>query len=226
MRHDTEVLLVMPSLQTRLHPGVIPPTSASWRRRSRSAHLHQGQLTGCCGGMSVLMSLIVLGVASRAHVRSLRVIAEGDRLEPTWRKVQENFFAGADDGDMVELLGTLHQYLRYRLVTGSMRQVLAFTLERLAKDEVVILGFNDEGAVGGHWVLACGIELLVAGSTRTTTGVLCLDSAEDPPTLAPFNTRLELESPSRGARFLHYRRPNGSVRIVTCKAAIALSRRR
>ena len=176
--------------------------------------------------MSVLMSLIVLGVASRAHIRSLRVIAEGDRLEPTWRKVQETFFRGADDGDLVELLDTLDQYLRHRLVTGSMRQVLTFALERLAKDEIVILGFNDEQAFGGHWVLACGVELIVAGSTKTTTGVLCLDSAEEPPTIAPFNTRLELESPSRGARYLHYRRPDGGVRIVTCKTAIALARRR
>jgi hypothetical protein len=175
--------------------------------------------------MAVLMSMIVLGVASRAHVRSLRVIAEGDRLEPTWRKVQETFFSGADDQDMIELLGTLDQHIRYRPMTGSMRQVLAFTLERLAKDEVVILGVNDESQYGGHWVLAVGIELIVLGSTRTTTGVLCLDSAEAPPMLAPFNTRLELESPNRGARYLHYRLPDGGVRTITCKTAIALAAR-
>jgi hypothetical protein len=216
----------MPSLQTRLHPGVIPPATATWRQRGRSAHLRQGSLEGACGPYACFSALIVLGVASRAHVRCLRLIAEGDRLEQTWRRSQEFFFSGADDRDMVKLLGTLDQYVRHRLVTGSMRQVLAFTLQRLAKDDVVILGLNSESTYGGHWVLAVGIELIVKGSTRTITGVLCLDSAEEAPVLTPFNTRLDLESPGRGARYLHYRLPTGAVQTITCKTAIALSRRR
>jgi hypothetical protein len=212
----------MPTLQTRLHSGVIPDDSASWRQRGRSAHLRQGSMDGACGPLAVFMSLVVLGVASRALVRSLRVLTN-DRLDDTWIKSLDTFFLGTDDSEMVDLLKTLDRSIRHRAVTGSMRQVLDFTLLRLAKNEVVILGFTDAGSHGGHWVLAIGIEQVVAGAKRTPTGILCLDSAEPAPLLAPFNSRLDLDSPGRGARYLHYRLPEGGIRSVTCKTAIALS---
>lgn len=214
----------MATVQLRLHPGVAPSQSAGYRQRGRSAHLTQGALTGCCGGLAVLMSLVVLGVATRAHIRSLRLMAEGDRLEPTWQKVQELFFTGADEEEMLDLLSTLDRHLRYRLASGSMRKVLAFVLDRLAQGDVVITGLGDLRTYG-HWVLAIGVEQLVVGSARTTTGVLCLDPAEAAPQVAPFNTKLDLESPSRGARKLYYHRPGG-MHLVTCSSAIALSRRR
>jgi hypothetical protein len=215
----------MATLQLQMHAGVVPQNSPTWRQRAHSAHLAQGALDGACGAYSVFQALIVLGVASKAHVRCLKRIAQSDRLEHTWNQAIRNFFIGTDDDDMDALLQTLADQVERRRVTGSMRRVLAFALERLAAGEVVIVGFEDEGMRGGHWVTAVGVEELVSPEGRAVTGILCLDSGEVAPAIAPFNTRLDLRSQCRGARHLHYRVPGG-IRMVTCTSAIALSRRR
>lgn len=216
----------MKTLQTRLHPGVVPGHSA--RQRGSSAHLRQGALEDAAGPYAVFMALIVLGIAPRSHVLCVHEVeaAPDTQLAATWAKAVETYFVGTDDAQMIELLKTLDRFVRHRSVTGSMRQVLSFTLERLATNDVVLLRFADEGAHGGHWVLGVGIELMVGGAKSSPTGVWCLDSAEPAPTMAYVNARLDLVSPARGARYLRYRVPDGGMRLVTCKTAIALSVRR
>ena len=214
----------MQTLQTRMHPGVVQQNPPSYRR-SRSAHLRQGELS-TSGSFAILMATIVLGVATKAYVRRLRCVEEGDLLAPLWSKVQKTFFSGTDHEDMVALLDTIDRYVHRQSVNGSMRKVLAFTLARLAENDVVILGFGDEAVSGPyHYVLAVGIEFKVAEQKSITTGVLCLDATEAAPLLAPYNARLELDSPKRGARQLTYRGPDGRPLLMTCTSAIALSRR-
>ena len=216
----------MQALQMRMHPGVVEQNPSSYRQRYRSAHLRQGELTGECGPLAILMAMITLGVAQRSHVRRLHYAEEGDPLTPLWSKVQESFFSRADQSEMLGLLDTVERYVHREAVTGSMRKVLAFALRRLAENGVVILGFGDESVTGAyHWVLAVGLSSKVTDQKSTATGVLCLDATEAAPTLAPYNAVLDLDSPKRGARQLYYRGPDGRSSLMTCTRAIALSRR-
>ena len=126
---------------------------------------------------------------------------------------------------MLTLLDTVERYVNRESQIGSMRRVLAFTLSRLAANDVVLLGFG-EAAIGTyHWTLAVGVESRVSGRKSRATGVLCMDSAEPAPMLASFNARLEIDSPRRGASKLNYRGADGRPSLVTCTSAIALSRR-
>ena len=216
----------MHALQMRMHPGVVQLNPSSYRQRHRSAHLRQGELTGACGPLAILMAMIVMGIASKQYVRRLRCAEEGDLLMPLWSKVQDSFFSGADGDQMRELLDEVDRYVHRQCVTGSQRKVLAFTLARLAENDVVVLGFGDQGAPGPyHWSLAVGVLSKVAGQKSTATGVLCLDAAEAAPTLAPYNTVLDLDSPKRGARQLHYWNQEMRPLLVSCTSAIALSLR-
>lgn len=215
----------MPTLQTCMHPGVVQPTPSSYRR-NRSAHLRQGDLTSASGALAILMAMIVLGIATKPYVRRLRIADDGDLLAPLWSKAKETYFSGPDHDDMLALLDTVELYVHCQSVAGSMRQVLAFTLARLAENDVVVLGFGDEGVPGPyHWSLAVGTEARMAGIERTATSVLCLDTLEAAPTLSRYNARLELDSPKRGARQLHYRGADGRPLLMSCTSAIALSRR-
>lgn len=215
----------MATLQTRMHPGVVEKGSPIYRR-NRSAHLRQGELTSACGTWTILMAMVTLGVATKSYVRRLHMTDEGDLLAPLWSKAQETFFSGANHDDMLMLLDTVARYVHRQSVTGSMRQVLAFTLARLGENDVVILGFGDDGVPDPyHWALAVGSEWKLAGVKKAATGVLCLDASEAAPMLAPYNARLELTSPKRGARQLHYRGADGRPLLMTCTSAIALSRR-
>lgn len=216
----------MHALQMRMHPGVVQLNPSSYRQRHRSAHLRQGELTGACGNLAILMAMIVLGIATKPYVRRLRYAEEGDLLMPLWNKVQESFFSGADHDEMLGLLDTVERYVHHKAVTGSMRKVLAFALSRLAENDVVILGFGDEGTPGAyHWALAVGLLSKVAGQKNTATAVLCLDAAEAAPTLAPYNAVLDLDSPKRGAQQLHYRGADGRPLLMRITSAIALSPR-
>ena len=214
----------MPTLHLRLHPGLIPDAQATWRQRHRTPHLRQGDLDGSCGASVVLTALIILRLATWAEVRTLRILSPG-RLEETYSKCLETFFGGSSDADMFELLDTLRGTLRYRVTTGSMRRVRDFALARLRLDELVIVGINPWGTRRGHWVLGVGAEIVSNAGSRAVIGILCLDPAEPSPLVAPFNGKLDLESPATGARHVHYRTA-GSIRNVTCKIAIALSLRR
>lgn len=215
----------MQTLQTCMHPGVVQQGSPIYRR-NRSAHLRQGELTSACGALTILMAMIVLGVATKPYVRRLRMTDEGDLLAPLWSKAQETFFSGADHDDMLALLDTVERYVHYQSVTGSMRKVLTFTLARLAENDVVALGFGVAGDPAPyHWALALGTESKVAGIKRIATGVICLDASEAAPTLSAYNARLDVTSPKRGARQLHYRGADGRPLLMTCTSAIALSRR-
>lgn len=214
----------MATLEMRLHPGVI--TGKTARQRGRSAQLGQGDVEGACGACTVLMALIVLGIASRSKLRSIGELEADDPLAGMWAQAQKTYFTGADEDEMRDLFKTLDRLVRYKETCGSKRRVLAFTLDRLEAGDVVVLGFSNKFGHGGHWVLAVGTESMVVGTKRTTTGVFCLDPSTQAPTVAPYNTKLDLMSPRRGARCLHYRLPSGGLSTVTCDVAFALSVRR
>jgi len=215
----------MQTLQTCVHSGVVRHDPTNHWLRNRSAHLRKGDLTRSSGPLSVLMAMMSFGFASKAYVRDLPDAQEGDLLEPLWVRARDVFFAGAEPGQILTLLDAVERYVSRESKTGSMRKVLAFTLARLAANDLVLLGFG-EAAIGTyHWTLAVGVESEVSGRKREATGVLCLDAAEAAPMLAAFNARLELDSPKRGASKLSYRGADGRVLLVTCTSAIALSRR-
>ena len=216
----------MQRFQTTVRLEVQHRTAVTSRQRHRTAHLRQGDLTAACGPLALLMGLIVLGVVTKTEARTLPWEAETVRLAKLWQGMQERFFAGSDLTDLLALLRFMEPRVRHRSVTGGMRRVLAFTQERLAENDLVVLGFGDKGAPGPrHWALAVGTETTVTASKSAFTSVLCLDAAEVAPTIIPFNARLELDSPRRGAGQLHYRGADGRSLLVTCSSAIALSTR-
>ena len=214
----------MDALSMRLHPGLIPDGSRNWRQRQHSPHLRQGSIDAAAGPLCTYMAMIVLGLASKDQVKSLRHGSDY-RFGKTWIKSLDTFFLGASADDLLELLAALDSYLIAEAAIGPTRVTLEFAQRRLARNELVILGLGQETRYGEHWVLAVGTAAVLMHGKRSTTGLLCLDPAEPAPWVAQFNARLSLDSPRRGARYLHYAVPN-AIQSVNCSTAIALSLRR
>ena len=214
----------MSTLHMRLHPGLIPDSGATWRQRHRTPHLRQGDLDGSCGQACVFMSMILLRIARWSEIRTLRIGSSG-RYEDTQRRALETWFAGTTDEGLLDLLGTLKSRLRYRHAQGSMKVVRTFALQRLAKDELVIMGINTWGTRRGHWTLAIGTEIRRIGPASDVTGILCLDPVECSPQIGCFNAKIDLLSPAAGARHVHYR-TDGHIRNVTCGSAVSVALRR
>ncbi|HEY8706945.1 MAG TPA: hypothetical protein VIM34_03000 [Burkholderiaceae bacterium] len=215
----------MPTLQTRMHPGVMPADAKMRARYQRGPHLMAGSLDGACGIYALWSALIVLGVATRSDVLALPS-SSNTVLAEVWARGVETFFSGTDSDEIQALLHGLERYISYRACDGAMRTQIEFVTDSLRRGEVVIVGLErPRGRGDGHWVLAVGMEELVSKTTSEVIGILCLDSGEPAPQLLRFNARLELQVPHHGATYVRYLNKSGDAHTMTIDTAIALRRR-
>jgi len=214
----------MGHLSMKFVPGAWIEEPAIWRQRLRSAHLCQGEtLVGACGPYCIFQAILALGIITRSHVSTLRLPSPG-RFEDTWEKSKAVFFSGTSLDELVAILRTLEsESVRHRVLTGPRRTLFDSVVRRLGRGQVVIFGL-DWKTGGGHWVLAIGIEERIEARRRRTTAILCLDSSEPAPRIAPYNTRLELNIKSESARHYIYRESGGTAQVTRCKTAIAIWR--
>ena len=201
--------------------GVLQQAPASWRTRGRSAHVasRSDKDSAVC---SLLAALVVLGSISRRRAATLAQAVD-DECETPCVALRKAIDVDVIGSDLSASVTAVARQMTVGLCSGSMRKVLAFTVARIRGGAVVLLRVEQDSFEGGHWTVALGIERLDTGSARTPSAILCLDSTEQSPGCAPFNTRLDLLSPNPGARFAHYRRPGGRIHSVTCSEAVAIS---
>jgi hypothetical protein len=214
----------MPTLQTRMHPGVMPVDTKIRARYQRGPHLMAGSIDGACGPLALWSALIVLGIATRAQVICQKYLFTDDAFEETWLRSLDLWFQGADDNEFDALLETVSRYVDHSACGGAMRKQVAFAVSSLRKSELVLLGLGRPSG-DGHWVLACGLEELVSTESSEVIGILCLDSSEPAPELLRYNARLELHVPQKGATFVRFHGVSGDTRSMTIDRAIALRRR-
>lgn len=204
----------MHALHLRISPTLIPPKDATWRQRHRVPWLSRTETRGSTGHACVQLAMVVMRLAAAdgaIGVFDEWAETDGHRIEPTCQ-------------EMLSFLEKLHPALRYRTLIGSMHAVRRFATDRLKRNELVLIETSEWGKATSHWVLGVGTEVTIARNGASVTGLLCLDPAGPEPPLVPFNTRLDLASPSARARYAHYR-TGSSIRNVTCVSAIALSTR-
>ncbi|MEP7298352.1 MAG: hypothetical protein ABI702_19380 [Burkholderiales bacterium] len=183
-----------------------------------------GSIDGACGPLALWSALIVLGIATRAQVICQKFLFTDDAFGEAWLRSLDVWFQGADDDEFDALLETVSRYVDHSACEGAMRKQLAFTVSRLRKNELVLLGLERRSG-DGHWVLACGLEELVSEDSSEVIGILCLDSSEPAPQLLRYNARLELHVPQKGATFVRFHGVSGDTRSMTIDRAIALKRR-
>lgn len=210
----------MPPLQIQLHDGFAWDRSRTWRQQEHTPHLRQGSLDAASAHLCMFMALMLLGLASKDEIRSLRHGTDY-RFGATWNRSLESFFSGANSTEVLDFLRTLKEQVAYHAASGSTMHTLDFARRGLNQNNLVILGLEREGQYGKRWTLGIGTEWLMKGSQRDTTSILCLDPAEPAPSVAQFNARLRLNSPRRGSRQLHYAVP-GAIQSVSCDFAICL----
>ena len=216
----------MPTLQTRMHPGVMPADTKMRARYQRGPHLMAGEWDGACGLYTRWTALIVLGVATRSDVLALPSSSKAVLAE-VWARGVETYFSGTDSDEIQSLLRGLERHVSYRSCDGAMRTQIDFVTDSLRRGEVVIVGLERlRGRGDGHWVLAVGMEELVSKTTSEVIGILCLDSGEPAPQLLRFNARLDLQVPKRGATYVRFHGVSGDARSMTIDSAISLERRR
>jgi len=213
----------MDSLQLHFHPGLVRHRAKSWRHQQHMLHLGQGSIDAASGILCIFMALMAMGMVSKSQ---LQVLGFGTdyRLGTTWRRGLESYFIGASETDVLDLLTTLPG-IEVQSLIGPTSRCVEMAQSRLALNELALLGLAVEVARPIRWVLAVGTELGGGGSENTATSLLCLDPAESSPRVAPFNTRLCLNSPRRGSRQLHYVTATALL-SPSCGIAIALSKRR
>ena len=215
----------MRSLRTTMHPGVMPPDLRVRTRRQRGPHLMAGDLDGACGPLAMWTALMVLGIATRPQVMCQRFMFTDDAFEDTWLRSLDVWFSGADDNEMDALLDTVLRYVERDTCAGAMRSQVEFTVRHLRIGDVVLLGLERPGVAAGHWLVAVGIEELVADARTDVIGILCLDSSVPAPGLHRYNARLDLHVPHKGATFVRLHRANGDVRSMQIERAISLTRK-
>jgi hypothetical protein len=205
----------MATLRLRLHPGLIPDDRATWRQRYKTPHFAQGSRSFGCGQAVVMSALAILGLEMGAELEALRS-GHHEACE-----AEEGRF-GTSHHDMLGLVNGLRHPLRYAAATGSMRFVRTFAVEHLRTDELVMLEIKRWERRLGHWILAVGLQETEVNGCLSASALLCLDPAELPLTVAPWNGLLDLGSPFRGARHIHYRTAD-SIQNVAFHTAIALT---
>jgi hypothetical protein len=217
----------MKHLIYKLHPTLI----TNQKQRTGSLFhsvaipfLKQGELDGACGPYSVWTSMLIFGFVSRNDVIAGGVFKK-PKLRRAWKISKKLFMNGADEDDMSDLLKALNVFINFQEVSASMHAVIAFTIEKLEKSALVILGF--ETSTGeGHWMLAVGIEGLQTGSRLIPTGILCIDCEEPAPSIAPFNVRVILNATKSGDEFTQYFSSSGERQNVKLTSAFAISKRK
>ena len=216
----------MPVLRTTMHSGVLPPDSKLRARYQRGPHLMAGDLDGACGPIAVWSALIVHGIVTRPQVVFRDFTCAADKFDAAWQKSLSLWFDGSDDDEMVALLATVAPFIDHHECSGAMRKQVDFVVERLRRNEVVLVGLERPHERDGHWVLAVGLEELVSEKGGQVIGILCLDSSEPPPDMLRYNARLELHVPKKGATYVRFRGASGNSRTMTIDRSIALSRAR
>ena len=214
----------MPTLQTRMHPGVMPLDPKLRARYQRGPHLRSGDIDGSCGPLSLWSALIVLGFATRAQVICQKFMFTDDAFGETWLRSLDVWFQGTTEDEYQVLLDTVSGYVRRTECRGAMRKQIEFTIDSLRRGEVVLLGMERPGGRDGHVTLAVGLEELVSADDTEVIGILCLDSSEPPPELLRYNARLELNVPKKRATYVRFHGVSGDARSMTIDSAIALSR--
>ena len=181
-----------------------------------------GDLDGACGPLSFWTALVALGIVTRSQVICRDFAGAGDKFDAAWEKSLALWFDGTDEDEMVASLATVAPFIERQECYGAMRKQVDFVIERLRRNEVVLLGLERRDERDGHWVLAVGLEELVSEKSGEVFSILCLDSSERPPDMLRYNARLELQVPKKGATYVRYRGASGDSRSMTIDRSIAL----
>lgn len=212
----------MERVNIHLHAGATHPEN--WRTRGRStAHLRKGDISGSISGyISACMALIVLGVTSRAHIRSAYAVPDG-KLEEFFTAGLESSF-GLDGKGMARLLSTVGRFVRTLRLRGKRDWLIQAALSRMGDGEVCLVALSDSGFHYCEWRLVVGVEWRTDTTGPQPMALLVLDPAAPIGRIAAWNGRLEIVGmPDETS--MHYTAEDGGVRTVTLKYVFALRKR-
>ena len=211
----------MDPIVIELHPGSM--RQENWRTRGRScAHFWRGDLAVSAGYHVMCQAIVILGIASRSYVSTLRRIPEGRLEDFYYTSVLADTYM--DVPQIVGTLSTLSHLMDVEALSGTRKQMLAQVTKRQADGEVCMLDLADHLHGCRLWLLVVGIELSADRGKTLPTALLVLDSNERGVAVAAWNGRLELRTPPSRSR-LHYRAVDSSIREVTLGNVIAIKRR-
>ena len=211
-----------------MHPIVIELHSGSmrqnnWRTRGRSgAHFWRGDLAVAAGYHVICQAIVILGIASRPRVSTLRVLPDGHLKDFYFTCMLAD--QQMDWPQVVSALDTLSHLIEVDSIQGTRRQLLDQVVRRQTTGEVCMLDLADHHHGCRLWLVVVGVEFGTSAGRRQPTALMVLDANERGVAVAAFNGRLELQSPPSRSR-LHYRAVDGSIREVTLGNVVALKRR-
>jgi hypothetical protein len=206
----------------QLHDGASKPDF--WRTKGRSkAHLRKGEIGGSVTGyLCVCMALIVLGVTSRAHIRSAYAVPDG--------KLQGFFAAGLDSAfgldaqGMEELLKTVSRFVRPLRLRGKRDWLLESAVSRMGSGEICLVALGDSSFRYHEWFLAVAVESRTDTIEPGPTALLVLDPAAPIGKIEAWNGRLDL-SDKPDDTYLYFTAEDGAIRKVCLKAVFSLRKR-
>lgn len=209
----------MDKLIIQLHPGVSHPDR--WRSTGRSsAHLLRGDLEGSMSGWYAACSaLVVLGLATRAHVRTL--LYEHRGMLEDFADAGMRSYRGLDPKGMAALLHTLDAFLEIRRFSGKHDRIVPATLNRLAEGDVAVVSISDTGLHDTAWRVAIGVEWRTDTTGEHPTALLVLDPRHPCGDLMLWNGRLQIgDEPDIPMR---YYSANGAICSARLRAVFAMS---
>lgn len=211
----------MDKLTIHLHPGAA--RAEQWRSRARSAgHLRRGELEGSMSGWyAACIALVVSGIATRAHVRTLQYEHRGMLEE--FANLGMRSYRGLDAKGMAELLQTIDAVAEVRRITGRQERIVRKTLDRLAAGDVAVVSISDTGFHDTAWRTAIGVEWRADTTGEHPTALLLLDPRHPCADLMLWNGRLEIgDEPDIPMRYYD---AEGGICSARLKAVFTLSRK-
>src|ERR1039458_6144770 len=113
-------------------------------------------MDGACGPHCVLMALMALRVVRRGWVtdsplKAPRAVKVALRLTSEW------YFCGTNVRDLAQLVQPLHRSVTASISKASNAAVVAFILDNLAEERLVVVGINNGANQLKHWTLVIGV---------------------------------------------------------------------
>ncbi|RPJ87631.1 MAG: hypothetical protein EHM18_00150 [Acidobacteria bacterium] len=214
----TKIYVLSPIDTTYEGPKVPLGEEQEWQ----PVHLRQGSLDGACGPYSVMMALIICGVANYEDARTLWDEDHRTRLGKLlrcWDTYGPLCRSGAGLWDLINSVSEAYgKVLESDFTTGDPGpETRGFIEKHVNENHAVILRVTFSG--GSHWVVVVGLEYGMKEGEPVLWRYLVLDPAEETPTVSAWNGVIGARS-SPGP--YPYRWWTAQLRMVTLSEAFAL----
>ena len=164
---------------------------------------YQGSADGSCGPYSIFMALKIVGVLYRKDLQPYHKIDSRTCVGKFMNKIHALPNLVKDGTDLGNIFDLVSENFSSKLTTDwsqlKNKELIDLVISQLNEDKPTITGIYYPG--GGHWMLAVGYS---CDEKEKPIKLLLLDPSGVKPTIAPWNTVIEIGTKRKGDYSYHW----------------------